>query len=291
MNDQAEKETPPEPTNCFVFFIPADRERPLSDAEVEASGLSKLYTASELTSVFDRARGGFVAAPKALIESKPLMGYYRHSSMKWTPSGTGYFVRRYFPDRPIDPTTLLRPTAIKGAPWRMDDGYFWQVPIARMFDSSPEPITLLPAKLEWDGEQFVAGEVKKAYRHLLDLVTEFWDQWYPAALENVLNHDIEKDPQRLDGGRGMVTADHLTKSELAKLAVDILAVNYRIGPAEAGELGILTNEKLKHSYLTVLVCCDAGGALALAIQQADAKKKSTPTQPSKDSTTSVGAVA
>lgn len=129
---------------------------------------------------------------------------------------------------PPGPAELEREDLIPGVDVEMGDGNRWTIPLARA----------LPRQRAWDGTGWGDGPVVAQYAELFDRA---------QAAFSALVHAIgltEEPPSKV------------TLDDESDLAVAALGVNYKVGPAEASYLGLVTT---KAQGRAVLAMCDFEG--------------------------------
>lgn len=145
-------------------------------------------------------------------------------------------------DAPPEPRHLKRPTTVDGYWCKLADGHPWSCPVAIHLAGFPS----LPCSLTCDDAgNWVDGEVDPRYRHLWDRARALYDAVYPELESGVTEWDV---------------------TDFADAAVDALAANYHVGPAECSLLGVLDDDAIG-SVLSILI------ELPLLQQATDALKK------------------
>ena len=118
------------------------------------------------------------------------------------------------------PDDLKREQAIAGFWVKLHDGNQWYIPSVCCYDGS----TCFERPLKWDGEKFFYGDIEDRHKELYDAVVKMWDSVVVS-----------------DGDSGIV----IKTTENAMACFQALAINYRIGPHEISELGILTTKNYR----------------------------------------------
>lgn len=135
------------------------------------------------------------------------------------------------------PGDLQRPALLAGETMILGDGNQWQIPVARRFvemNDMPQMVCALPQKMQHIKGQWQIGEVLPKYKRLWELAGEAWDSFVSTG--------------KTHGEKLLLDID---------LAVEALSANYRIGPVEAGMLGLfLTDGKHVYDVLRTLVDMD-----------------------------------
>jgi len=142
--------------------------------------------------------------------------------------GTEAWVGRFQKDPPPKPVDLARKEQLDGHLVRLADGNDWLCPIARGWteeDGEQRWYHALPQRLELDDDgKWSQGAVVAKFAPLWALATR-WEE----ALVGAVGEDDET-PVAFEFQDGI------------EAAIECLAVNYRIGPAECALLGLLTAE-------------------------------------------------
>lgn len=130
----------------------------------------------------------------------------------------------------IPPQELARPRQLDGYWIELGDGQKWLVPIALQgpAPNAPEPQlrSALPMTLGLDAEgRWISSGILPAYEPLWEAASKWWD----ATVHSSFDEDSRQ------------VQYELSVAEALDLCVTILAVNYRIGKAEAALLGLLTD--------------------------------------------------
>lgn len=164
-------------------------------------------------------------------------------------------------DSPPGPDDLLRPEAVPGYRVFLGDGRWWSVPIARQF---PEG-TGLPEIIRMGTGNRLVTSIQPAYLNLFNRCAALAGQYYA---------------QPDSGFEGV----RIPWEECWSLALDGLAVNYRIGAAEANALALFTRATLQMvvSALIDAPSCDEEHARKhQATQEADGapEDEADPTSP------------
>lgn len=117
------------------------------------------------------------------------------------------------PPRPAD---LQRTKPLKGHLVQLADGQYWQVPLIRRPNpSGGPPVSGLPTEIRFDGDGRSANAIRAEYLDIWDRSARVFDvAWLSAPLEPGEEVDLNR------------------------FALDALALNYRIGFAEANVLGL-----------------------------------------------------
>jgi len=145
-------------------------------------------------------------------------GFEAASACEWTAApDAAYWIGFLRSDLPR-PQDLVRVKVMLGHPVRLADGNLWTVPVIRYIDGA----TALPRRLTWDGQGWTPEDVIGRHADLFAQLCHAWD---------VMMAELAKDESL-----------RITISETADLAVRLLQINYRLGPAEVSVLGLLDTQ-------------------------------------------------
>ena len=129
------------------------------------------------------------------------------------------------------PTDLARTESIMGYFVKLRDGAEWLVPVARSF----MPGTCLPELLLMGPGGKVVSHVTDAYRGLFDRAGAIAEQVYKVNEDGAMQLSAE-----------------VSREEKFALAVDALAVNYRIGIAEVNALELFDTQCMWNVILALI---------------------------------------
>jgi len=148
---------------------------------------------------------------------------------------------------------------------RRVDGYWmelgddkWAVPTIRMFVTDKEASSKLPMHKVYRDGKWQDGDILKEYKYLADLTAPFHAELV-AALEKSLGDDED------DG----ILVDY--SGDVCKEAVEILSVNYLIGPEEASALRLFTSFNESRAVLQSAI--DADRTIVFYAEKMEVKKK------------------
>lgn len=191
-------------------------------------------------------------APKA-----PLFGHGRQTWHRIECEGPEVWWIGFETDDPPGPDDLIRPGAVLGYRVRLGDGRWWNVPVARQF---PEG-TALPAVLRMGGGGRLVRDLPPEYVSLFERCAPWATAYYEHPDEPLT----------------------LAMVDAWRLALDGLAVNYRVGMAEVNALGLFTEATVEAviSCLLDMQTCDEATAARIAQARADegAPEDENPTPP------------
>lgn len=170
---------------------------------------------------------GMVVAVPAGVDR---LGYYP-DDQQWrnVPNLDGVHVGMV-KDAPPAPADLRWPRMLDGHLVILGDHKHWLVPVARAVRDDYTEYIALPASVRLDDEgNWSRTAVESRYEHLWPLACRWWDAKMQA-------HEHEDD-------EGLAThAISVEFQDLMNAACTALGGNYRIGPAEADLLGLLTSD-------------------------------------------------
>lgn len=226
--------------SSFLYYLPKHRVAP---------PLVQLHAAS-LGHAFDRSPGhrGTQKGPDGdagvyLGDDTALMrigtGQERWRKIPGSEAWVGRFLcdEKGLNHKPPGPTDLARKTQLAGHLVKLADGQEWLAPVARGWTEEAGELRwyhALPQRLELDKEgQWSPGAVLSEYTHLWDLANR-WNDTLAAA------YTEEDEPSEADEDEP--GEKQIEFQELVTGAITALAVNYRIGLAEAELLGLFTFE-------------------------------------------------
>lgn len=162
---------------------------------------------------------------------------YEPDGQEWLPTDCpGLHVGRWH-DLPMPtPEQLAREDQLDGHAVELADGNAWTVPVARGYveqDGDLRWYCALPQRLDWRGGEWHRGEVLPRYAHLWS-ISERWEERWAAGFAMAVAAAAGE-----DGGEAV--AVELSLTDAADLAVEVLAVNYRITAAEVSLLGLFAD--------------------------------------------------
>lgn len=219
----------------FIYYIPG-RDSGLTPADVVPLGLSYALD-GPLASVGCKTgpdrRGGVLAALAASVPSERL-GYHPDKQTWRKIPGTELWVGMY-PTEPPDLQSLARKQQIEGHQVKMADGRRWLVPLSRAWieeDGELRYLEKLPrhSVLDDDG-RWRTGDVLGRFAALWRLAVRWEEAWWKSVVEIAGGEEEEGDSS---------VKVEFEFDDLHESAIEVLGYNYRIGPAEADLLGLLT---------------------------------------------------
>lgn len=164
-----------------------------------------------------------------------------------------HWIGTYIDAQP-DPKDLERDEMIAGHRVKLRDGNDWLVPSARSFAGG----TSLPQDLMLGPDGKLVGEISAEYRGLFDRASDLAASVYRDYTEEEMAADtiiVEMEPE-----------------DMFRLAVDALAVNYRVSIEEVNHLRLL-NSPAMHAVLRALVDFPTFVELAKELAAQDDRKK------------------
>jgi len=233
----------------LLYFVPGFQGAKLA---IEAAGLGYAFDGFQPTAV-QTSRGPDGTPGVIFTVGAAKLGWYEHGQTWIQDYGGKFWVGYYTADRPT-PADLQRAALIGGYLIRLEDGNEWLVPTARQFPTG----TQLPTTMILGPD----GELQKPIR------SEFIALWKSA--ERVWQAIAGAEPG----------ADNTIKTELDekvqwKVAVQALAVNYRIGVAEACLLRLIGSQTLPSILLALIDWPIYLAAMKDVVGEAASKKNDT----------------
>jgi len=199
-----------------LYFVEGMTESAEIEATIERLGLSYAFVSgfspNPITHGPSGKPGCVLAAGVEAHGAEAPFGAYVPDTQEWHEApGKGFWVG-WDNSRPPRPVDLQRREILEGRNVKMGDGQLWHVPTARLWptgESAFEQRMILQADGTW------AKKPLDKYAKLCEIA------------------------ERLDAIREKETVE-FDESDAVSMAVNILAVNYRVGPVEAHVLGLLT---------------------------------------------------
>ena len=203
--------------SAFVYFLP---DRQAATAADLAEILPHAFDADGPATTCQCHKGpggrpGITATPDP--ETTPSWRDDLHANPNGMPRGTWLI---HDPDKPPGPDDLIRGEPIDGYPLTLGDGREWMIPLARVFPTG----MALPSRLAIGPDGDWVKEPIPALRQASKDADRIWNAVRTA-------YDLLEDDE---------SPTVIDEAETIGLAVGILALNYRIGAAEASALGLLT---------------------------------------------------
>lgn len=191
---------------------------------VQAWGLGYAFPTGVVASPFTgQGPGGSQGVVLAVATDR--IGYYPEQQV-WVDMGPAAGRPRlfcgYYRDAIPGPADLQVAEPLRGRGVKCRDGREWIAPLAREFSNGAYH-RCLPGRAKRVDGKWVAGEVEERYAELWRIATEFYSYMFssPAGEDHVVRFDF---------------ADALD------CATRVLSFNYRIGPDEAGLLGLFDDQ-------------------------------------------------
>ncbi len=245
--------------NGFLYFI--EGKNTVTKADLEAAGLAYAFDGP----FSFREAGTGPGAAGVVVGVGENIGFYP-DRQTWLPipGSPGVFLGFEIAETKPKPADLARTEQIDGYVVELADGESWLVPVARCF---PEG-SMLPMAMTIGPDGKVVKEALPKFAAACRDAERLWD--FFRSENGMLNEDETVEP--------------LDDSEMFALAAGVLALNYRVGPAEVSALRLLTTKNIKR----ILWCfVDAPGYLAVQTARADAdaeaKKNDADTPDGEDS--------
>lgn len=230
---------------AFLYFLPTD-QRAASAALLKSVGLE--YSLATNESVGSRFTTSGLDGKAGLVVAHDADGMdaaYQPEKQIWRKGKGGKFYVGRTKDVPIGPENLKRERLYEGTAVHLLDGNDWIVP--RCFGMLEDRPTTLPHVLDLDDESDrLVAKIHPRFADLCKGAFDYWMEW-TGQTENRSEYE-----------------------SLVKLAVDALAVNYRLSRIEAvGCLSLLGTDETR---LILRAMIDADEIEAYAKAQASEKK-------------------
>jgi len=229
----------------FLYFVPDLVDLP-DAAKLRALGLDyafgRLPAARFITAAGPSGGPGLLLGEEGWADGTAI-GYYpdRQTFRQNVETSKRPNVRTWvglWTQRRPGPEDLLRRDALSGWPVRLGDGQEWLVPVARRFVEQFDELryyNALPHSVDVDeAGRWTRRSMVGAYAGLWPIAERFWD-WYIA-------HAPGGDAVG-DTDAAAPSGSTWTDQEIYESAVTALAVNYHLGPAEVGLLGLLVDSR------------------------------------------------
>ena len=250
----------------FVYYLP-NRTRTVTVADLRQSGLGYAFepwdgarcTAVEVARGPDGSGPGVVVADPGCVDAS-LIGFYPDKQRWVKVPGVDAHVG-WRPDQPPTPADLARPTQIAGHAVRLGDGGLWQAPVARSLieqDGDIRYTVALPTATGLDDDgNWAEGHVVERYKPLWELACRWWD-----AVSGAMGDEDEQE-----------AGASFTFHGINDAALSVLAVNYRVGRAEVGALGLF-DSRCVYEVMNALV--DLPALRTILKKKADQPPESPP---------------
>ncbi len=229
----------------FLYFLPSPNARAVTPQEMIAAGLG--YALGETNHVAARHTTAGPGGPGHIIScDEKLEPIYKASEQTWRPGKAGKFHVGYITAQKPGPADLAREKVYDGQKVRLLDGNDWVVP--RCFAILENRSPTLPRQLDLaaDGETVVT-RIHPRFEKLCDDAFTWWQIWSGQS------------------------KTEMSGSAMIDLAIDALAVNYRLGKLEALALLQLFSTDEHGLVLRAIIDADEVEAYIAASKQ----KKST----------------
>lgn len=252
----------------ILYFIPKPNSTPVqSDAELEAAGIAcvgpgKGGGQSIWTTSGPGGLSGAIFAPNAADGSAVEMPAYDAAKQRWRKHPSGKYWAGVWTDDPPTPEALLRDEPIRGGDARLADGHVWDVPVCVPAYVRGMGGMTLPMRYDLSEADELIAVVRDEYKGIADRCHGYYERYV----------GLRKDPEDREAWTRQFNDD-------VSLAVDLLALNYRVGRFEAiAVLGLLGDRE----FVRVLNAAIEAEAIQDAIDQLLAEqgeKKSDPAAP------------
>jgi len=204
----------------LLYFLPG--RRAATATAIAAAGLSDVveHFAQREALTGPGGESGLVIAP-ACPDGKAAQCGYFPASQHWVAATCGrYWIGRETDNPPL-PEDLQRPEMVAGHLVALEDGNEWLIPVARHFAQG----TALPQALLLGPDGQLVAEALPRFAKLSSHAERAFDDFCRAAGSP---NDAEGEP--------------LTIAEIWAIAIEALALNYRISAEEVSFLHLLTTQ-------------------------------------------------
>ncbi|HEV7301609.1 MAG TPA: hypothetical protein VGN72_19750 [Tepidisphaeraceae bacterium] len=231
----------------FLYFVPT-RQKSLTKAKLAELGLG--YAIDENTSIGNQDAPRGPGDQSGLIVSLPRKGgkasatLYKPDAQVWKPGPEArYWVGLNKGERP-GPDDLCRANLIGGEPVKLRDGRAWTVPIARSaVGGSTLPKELV---LSDDGHAWVEADLAE-YFALSNHAARLFPLFYGIPLVAPASGDGADGEADGEGESTTATEEppELPWQEATDMAVDAMAINYRLSRIEASMLRLFSTATVR----------------------------------------------
>ncbi len=217
----------------FLYFLPGIRPHEIAADVLSRFSLDCALGGEDTIKSWTEKGPGGKPGTIVMIGQDPAKTDYRPEKQEWREQ-TGFWIGHWI-DEKIQRSDLARAEQLGGHPVILEDGQAWSCPIARSWielDGELRWYSPLPRRLVLKEGKWESGEVVAKYARLWGLAERFERSFYEA-------------PQRAgEGAEGKDVQIELDFQDAVAAAVEVLGVNYRVGPAEVEILGILTDQNV-----------------------------------------------
>jgi len=169
-----------------------------------------------------QAATGPTGSAGLVVSMSSALGYYR-DRQKWVPSQCGKYWIGY--EQPLTASDLARVEQLDGHSVRLEDGSDWLIPVARSFVNG----CVLPQSLALGPDGSVVTEVLPRYVAFSKRAESIWENFI-ADCKTQSGEPVET----------VEPSESFTVADYFNIAVEALALNYRVGPQEVSLLRLLT---------------------------------------------------
>jgi len=178
-----------------------------------------------------------VSTPRGKSRVEDAFGYFPERQ-EWTEEKEGRFWIGVENEDPPQSSDLLRYDPIPGHWVRLNGGGSWMIPLARVY---PSGVSNLPTVVLPEDDGSISYEVKSEFRSISEAADKFASFFFGT---------IDEDELR-ETGQVSIPTD-IGDEEFARVAVEALALNYRVSPFEVRVLELLTVDDLREVGLALV---------------------------------------
>ena len=218
----------------IVYFLSETKPNDVNQTLLDSLGLSYAFDPKSPRAIGQVRSEGPDGKGGAIVGRENSVVEYAPDLQTWTQSKTNEAVWIGYP-KTIDPLDLVRttwkgrPLCVESNPIKDTSGREWPIPIARAWSTNS-----LPRGVQWDGEQFLVGDVLPQFTRLEEIgsavidhyATNEWPDDYMQLCAEIVSQAYYLGPQEF-ADLGLVTTDPLTSLAIFEALIDTPAMNAR----------------------------------------------------------------
>lgn len=231
----------------FIYFVPNARAKDPAVARLGEIGRPTSMIGEALVRITERGpndQPGALAAADTGPRGKQARSLYMPDEQTWVRAPGADWWLGYWNDRPPCPEDLERARLKPGHKVALADGNKWTLPVARALSGRPAVPQVVRVN---DGGAKVL-DVVAADRALWERALAFWDEW--QALADTAEQQSDIDSYTWVGRKDGVVV--ISIDNCFDAAVELLAINYRVGEAEISALELLTTDNMIECLLALV---------------------------------------
>ena len=222
----------------FIYFLP--NRNTASEAILKDCGLASIFGDGGVQWAScngpDGINGCLCWTKESTRNVKDISSYFKYDKklQVWRKCADGKYYVGYWDNNKPGPNDLVRSTGAIDGNWvTLADRQKWLIPTARTFvgDSS------FPFKIDFDDEgKPIRGDVEDEYKEVCDAAAKIFD---------ILLFSLAPEEDAIE-------PSNMTYEDLYLTSLKAIAINYQLGPAECGMLGLLnTNNAGKITEVSI----------------------------------------